>query len=46
MSWGAEVRFDPPAQLRQPHGLRIRQRWLVLPLKLDRLFLRTPAGEA
>ncbi len=36
----AEVRFDPPAQLRQPHNLRIRQRWLVLPLRLDRLLLR------
>ena len=36
----AEVRFDPPAQLRKPHHLRVRQRWLVLPLRLDRLFLR------
>ena len=36
----AEVRFDPPAQLREPHDLRIRQRWLLLPLRLDRLFLR------
>ena len=36
----AEVRFDPPAQLREPHDLRIRQRGLVLPLRLDRLLLR------
>jgi len=36
----AEVRFDPPAQLREPHDLRIRQRWLLLPLRLDRLLLR------
>ena len=36
----AEVRFDPPAQLREPHDLRIRQRWLRLPLRLDRLLLR------
>ena len=36
----AEVRFDPPAQLREPHDLRIRQRRLVLPLRVDRLFLR------
>ncbi len=36
----AEVRFDPPAQLREPHDLRIRQRRLLLPLRLDRLFLR------
>ena len=34
----AEVRFDPPAQLGQPHDLRIRQRGLVLPLQRDRLF--------
>jgi hypothetical protein len=34
------VRFDPPAQLHKPHDLRIRQRWLLLPLRLDRLFLR------
>ena len=36
----AEARFDPPAELREPHDLRIRQRWLVLPLRLDRLLLR------
>ena len=36
----AEVRFDPPAQLRESHDLRIRQRRLLLPLRLDRLFLR------
>ena len=34
----AEVRFDPPAQLREPHDLRIRQRWLLLLGRLDRLF--------
>ncbi len=39
----AEVRLDPPAELREPHDLRIRQRRLLLPLWLDRLFLR-PAG--
>ena len=36
----AEVRFDPPAELREPYDLRIRQRRLVLPLRVDRLFLR------
>ncbi len=35
-----EVRFDPPAQLREPHNLRIRQRRLLLPVRLDRLFVR------
>jgi len=35
----AEVRFDAPAQLREPHDLRIRQCWLLLPLRLDRLLL-------
>ena len=30
----AEVRFDSPAQLGEPHDLRIRQRGLVLPLRL------------
>ena len=39
----AEVRLDPPAELRQLHDLRIRQRRLLLPLRVDRLFLR-PAG--
>ena len=33
----AEVRFDPPAQLREPHDLRIGQRRLLLPRRLDRL---------
>ena len=42
----AEVRFDPPAQLREPHDLRIRQRRLLLPRRLDRPFLVPPAGEA
>jgi hypothetical protein len=36
----AEVRFDPPAQLGQPHDLRIGQRRRRLPLRLDHLFLR------
>ena len=36
----AEVRFDPPAELHEPHDLRIRQRRLLLLLRLDRLFLR------
>ena len=35
----AEVRFDPPAKLGEPHNLGVRQRWLLLPLRLDRLFL-------
>ena len=34
------MRFDPPAELREPHDLRIRQRRLVLQLRVDRLFLR------
>jgi hypothetical protein len=34
------VRFDPPAELREPHDLRIGQRRLVLPLQLNRHFLR------
>jgi hypothetical protein len=42
----AEVRFDPPALLREPYDLRIRQRWVVLALRVDRLLLRPPAGEA
>ena len=29
----AEVRFDPAAELREPHDLRIRQRGLLLPLR-------------
>ena len=36
----AEVRFDPPAQLGEPHDLRVRQRRLLLTLRLDRLFPR------
>ena len=36
----AEVRLDPPAELREPHDLRIGQRRLLLPLRLDRLLLR------
>ena len=36
----AEMRFDPPAELREPNDLRIRQCRLLLPLRLDRLFLR------
>ena len=36
----AEVRFDPPAELHQPHDLRIRQHRLPLPLRLDRPFPR------
>ena len=35
----AEVRFDPPAELHEPHDLRIRQRRLVRHLRVDRLFL-------
>src|SRR6266550_3126036 len=35
----AEVRFDPPSQLRESHDLRIRQCWLLLPLRVDRFFL-------
>ena len=42
----AEVRLDPPAELREPHDLRIRQRRLLLPRGLDRLLLRPAAGEA
>ncbi len=36
----AEMRFDPPAELYEPDDLRIRQCRLLLPLRLDRLFLR------
>ena len=42
----AEVRFDPPAQLREPHNLRIGQCWLLPPLRLDREGLRSATGEA
>ncbi len=40
----AKERFDPPAQLRELHDLALRQRWLLLPLRLDRLFLRPACG--
>ena len=40
----AEVRFDPPAQLREPDDLRIRQRGLLLPLQPDRLLTRPACG--
>ena len=36
----AEVRFDPPTELREPYDLGVRQCRLVLPVRLDRLFLR------
>ena len=36
----AEVRLDPPAELRQLHDLGIRQRRLLLPRRVYRLFLR------
>ena len=43
----AEVRLDPPAELHEPHDLRVRQGRLVLPLRLDRLLLAfRPPGEA
>ena len=35
-----EVRFDPSSQLRQSHDLRIGQCCLLLPLRVDRFFLR------
>ena len=37
------MRLDPAAELRQLHDLRVRQRRLLLPRRVDRLFLR-PAG--
>ena len=37
----AEMRFDPPAELHEPHDLRIRQGGLLLSLGLDLLFLRS-----
>src|SRR5215471_6461284 len=37
----AEVRFDPPPQLSEPHDLRIGQYWLLLALRFDRQFLRS-----
>jgi hypothetical protein len=39
----AEVAFDPPAQVHQPHDLLIVQRQLLLALRVERLF-RRPAG--
>ncbi len=39
----AEVRLDPPAQLRESNDLRIRQYRLLLPCRLDRPFLRPAA---
>ena len=39
----AEVRFDPSAELREQYDLRIRERRLILALRVDLLFLR-PAG--
>jgi hypothetical protein len=35
-----EVRFDLPAQPREPHDLRVCQRWLLLALRIDRLLQR------
>ena len=37
----AEVRLDPPAQLREPHDLRVGQCSLVPALRLDRHFPRS-----
>jgi hypothetical protein len=34
------VRLDPPAELREPYDLRIRQRRLLLPRPVDRQLLR------
>ena len=42
----AEVRLDAPAQLGESHDLRIRQRRLLLPLRVDRRSSRPAAGEA
>jgi hypothetical protein len=41
----AEMRFDPPAQLYKAHDLRIRQCLLLLPLRVDRLFLRAASWQ-
>ena len=35
----AEVRLDPPAQLLEPHDLRVRQRRSLLLPRVDRLLL-------
>ncbi len=45
----AEVRLDPPAELRQLHDLRVPQCRLLLPHRVDRCLLRPaslPAKEA
>lgn len=42
----AEVRFDPPAELHEPHDLPICQRRLLLPLRVDGYFLRTATARA
>ena len=36
----AEVRFDPPPQLGEPHDLRVLQGRLLLPIRRDRLLVR------
>ena len=36
----AEVRFDPPAELHEPHDLCISQRRQLLPRRVDRQYLR------
>lgn len=41
----AEVRLDPPPEPHEPHGLRIRQRRLLLPLRADRHFPSTAARQ-
>ena len=41
----AEMRFDPPAQLRQPHDLRVRQRRLLLTVPLNSPSTVPPPGE-
>jgi hypothetical protein len=38
-----EVRFDPPAQLREPDDLRIGQRRLLLTPRIDCTLLRSAA---
>ena len=42
----AEVRFDHPPQLRKSRHLGIRQRRLLLLLRVHRIFRVPPAGEA
>jgi hypothetical protein len=41
----AEVRFDPPAEPREPHDLRVGQRWLFLLCGLDRLLVCSSSGQ-